>query len=230
MALSDNLRLKIGIACGDVSVGKEMQDDVADINAANTFTGTQTFSTIATTNIDAGASGTAGTVDVFPATAAKGKLQITCADQTGDTTVTLTTAAMAAARTITIPDPGAAASFVMTEGAQTVVGIKTFSSDVVMSAALDHNGTTIGFYGVTPATRPTAYTQTYSTAVKTVPNATVLSVATTAATQTTPFGYAGAAQADAIPVAINALAADVLEIKKVVTAIIDDLQITGILQ
>jgi hypothetical protein len=75
-----------------------------------------------------------------------------------------------------------------------------------------------------------AYTQTYSTAARTVPNATVSSVATTAATQTTPYGYAGAAQADAIPVAINALAADVLALKKVITALIDDLQAAGIVQ
>jgi hypothetical protein len=63
------------------------------------------------TNLDAGASGTAGSVDVFPTTASKGKLAITCTDQTGDTTVSLVAGAMAAARTLTIRDPGAAASF-----------------------------------------------------------------------------------------------------------------------
>lgn len=84
--------------------------------------------------LDAGASGRAGSVDIFPATAAKGKLAITCADQTGDTTVTVTTAAMAAARTLTIPDPGAAASFVMTEGAQTLTGVKTFASGIAFGA------------------------------------------------------------------------------------------------
>ena len=230
MALTDNARLKLNIAAGDISVGDELLTKMADKTAAQTFTGTQTFTTVNTTNLDAGASGTAGTVDVFPATAAKGKLQITCANQTGDTIVTLTAAAMAAATTVTIPDPGAAASFVMTEGAQTVAGIKTFSSDVVMSAALDHNGTTVGFYGITPATRPTAYTQTYSTADKTHANATSADLVTTAVTQTSPFGFAGAAQGDNIATQFNALRVDVLDIKQLVNSVIDDLQLLGILQ
>lgn len=71
---------------------------------------TKNADTIVITNIDAGASGTAGTVDVFPATAAKGKLAVSVTDQTGDTTVDLVVGAMAAARTITLRDPGAAAS------------------------------------------------------------------------------------------------------------------------
>lgn len=75
---------------------------------------------------------------------------------------------------------------------------------------------------------PTTYVQTYSTAAATVPAATVVAVATTGATITTPYGYVGAAQADAIPVAINALAADVLALKKVITQLIDDLQAAGL--
>lgn len=61
-------------------------------------------------NLDAGASGTAGSLDVFPSTASKGKLTIAAADSTGDTTTTVTNAAMAAARTITIPEPGVSAA------------------------------------------------------------------------------------------------------------------------
>ena len=76
------------------------------------------------------------------------------------------------------------------------------------------------------ATSPTTYTQTYSTAASTVPAATVVAVATTAAGLTS-YGYAQA-QADAIPVAINALADDVLALKKVITRIIDDLQACGL--
>lgn len=71
------------------------------------------------TNLDAGISGTAGTVDIFPTTASKGKLSISCTDQTGDTTVSLVAGAMATARTITIPDPGAAASVLMSTGTAT---------------------------------------------------------------------------------------------------------------
>jgi hypothetical protein len=58
-------------------------------------------------NLDCGASGTAGTVDIFASTAASGKLSLTCADQAADHTVTIVQDSTAAARTIHIPDPGA---------------------------------------------------------------------------------------------------------------------------
>lgn len=83
------------------------------------------FRNLDCTNLDAGASGTAGSVDVFPSTASKGKLAITCTDQAGNTTVSLTAGAMAAARTITIPDPGDAASVLMTTGTATATSATT---------------------------------------------------------------------------------------------------------
>lgn len=70
------------------------------------------FNNLDCVNLDAGSSGAAGTVDVFPATASRGKLALTCTNQTGNTTVTLTPAAMGQATTVTIPDPGAATSYV----------------------------------------------------------------------------------------------------------------------
>lgn len=73
-----------------------------------------------------------------------------------------------------------------------------------------------------------AITQTYSTTATTVAAATVAAVATTAATQTTPYGYGSAAQADAIPVAINALTADVLVLRKLINEIVDILQLAGL--
>lgn len=86
------------------------------------------FRNVDVVNLDAGASGTAGSVDVFPTTASKGKLSITAADSAGDTTTTIVNASQAGARTYTIPDAGAAASFVMTEGTQTINGAKTFGT------------------------------------------------------------------------------------------------------
>lgn len=93
---------------------------------------------------------------------------------------------------------------------------------------VDGTTTTIGFLGATPVAKPTAYTQTYSTAARTVPVATQVAVVTTAAS-TSAYGFTQA-QADAIPVAINAAAADILALKKVVTALIDDFQAFGLLQ
>lgn len=67
------------------------------------------------TNLDAGLSGTAGTVDVFPSTAAMGKTAYTAADNAGDTTTTIVNGSMAAARTLTYDDPGGAADFAFTD-------------------------------------------------------------------------------------------------------------------
>lgn len=82
--------------------------------------------------------------------------------------------------------------------------------------------------GIVPTgTAGAAYTQTYATADRTHADVTSSAVATTAATQTSPYGYASAAQADAIPVAINAVEADLLDLKQLVNAVIDDLQAFG---
>jgi hypothetical protein len=82
-----------------------------------------------------------------------------------------------------------------------------------------------GFEGVATGS---AYTQTYTTALKTVPAATAANVGTTNATTTTPWGFATSTQANDIGVAMNATQADVLALKKVINALIDDLQAAGI--
>lgn len=107
------------------------------------------FRNLDAVNFDAGASGTAGTLDVFPSTASKGKIQLAAADSAGDTTTTITNASQAGARTYTIPDAGASASFVMTEGAQTVNGAKTFGSQTIntANAGTANTGTTAVEYG-----------------------------------------------------------------------------------
>lgn len=98
-------------------------------SGSQTISGSLTISgdlTVSGGDVDAGASGAAGSVDVFPATASKGKLQITCTDQVGDTTVGLVAGAMAAARTLTIADPLASCNFLM--GAQAAVA-RTATAD-----------------------------------------------------------------------------------------------------
>lgn len=73
-------------------------------------------------NIQAGLSGTAGYLASFPATMAKGSLQLVAASSAGDTVTTITNASQAAARTYTIPDGGASSSFLLTNsgGTQTI--------------------------------------------------------------------------------------------------------------
>lgn len=58
-------------------------------------------------------------------------------------TVTITSPAPAASRVLTIPDPGGAASFVMTEGTQTINGSKTFGSAVDITTITHTGGTAI---------------------------------------------------------------------------------------
>jgi hypothetical protein len=100
-ALASELNALDGLTAGTVTASKAVVVS-ADKDAS-------AFRNVTVTNLDAGASGTAGSVDVFPTTASKGKLAITTTDQTGDTIVSLVVGAMAAARTITLADPLAAA-------------------------------------------------------------------------------------------------------------------------
>ena len=87
-------------------------------------------------NLDAGASGTAGTVDVFPTTASKGKLTISATDNTGNTATTVTNAAMGQASTITIPDPGGSAgTFALLQTSNAFVGSNTFTESVTSGTA-----------------------------------------------------------------------------------------------
>ncbi|MFZ2956972.1 MAG: hypothetical protein WA705_08795, partial [Candidatus Ozemobacteraceae bacterium] len=92
------------------------------------------FRNLDAVNFDAGSSGVAGSYDVFPTTASKGKVSLTAADSAGDTATTIVNASQAGARTYTIPDAGASASFAMTEGAQTLNGVKTFGTGLALGA------------------------------------------------------------------------------------------------
>jgi len=65
-------------------------------------------------------------------TTATGQLVVKAAASAGNTVTTITNASQAAARTYTVPDAGAAANFVLSEGAATINGIKTFGSGIVL--------------------------------------------------------------------------------------------------
>lgn len=133
-----------GVVAGTAAASKALvlnsSSGISTITSATITTLTSTTAnvpTVNTTNIDAGASGTAGSVDVFPSTASKGKTTITATDNSGNTTTTINTAAQAGSRTLTVPDGGqSTASFMLTEGAQTVNGAQTFSSTVAVTGAL----------------------------------------------------------------------------------------------
>lgn len=91
------------------------------------------------------------------------------------------------------------------------------------------NATGLSFYNVAPVARAGAYTQTYATADKT--HADVTQVTPPAGgTGATVGAYDTAANRDAMITSITAGAADLLDLKQLVNAIIDDLQAYGLMQ
>lgn len=109
---------------------------IPDAGASSTFLMEAGNQDAALKDIDAGASGTKGTVDIFPTTASRGKIAITAADDSGgDDTLTITNAAHGGAYTVTIPDAGASSEFVLSEFASTINGVKTFGSMPILPAA-----------------------------------------------------------------------------------------------
>jgi len=100
------------------------------------------------------------------------------------------------------------------------------SSDPIQTRELSANKLIVGV-GQTPVTTQAAYTQTYSTASKTASNPTAATVGDQGATQNTGWGADTEAHFDEIRTLINQLVADVLNLKQVQVAIINDLQAFG---
>ena len=142
-----------GLTAGTVTASKIVQvDSNKDIGD---------FRNLDVTNLDAGLSGTAGTVDVFPTTASKGKLIISATDNTGNTNFTITNAAHGQATVVTVPDVGLATSYVVQSTAAltaaeanyldlTTLGTGAASKAVVLDAGEDYTWPATGIltYGV----------------------------------------------------------------------------------
>lgn len=124
------------------------QDGDNTFAGTNTFSGANTFTGTTQVNVlKVGASGTVGAFNVFPTTALKGSVRILAADSAGDTVTTITNASQSGARTYTVPDAGASASFVMTEGAQTLNGAKTIPAITATALTFAAGGTIDGDTG-----------------------------------------------------------------------------------
>jgi hypothetical protein len=111
-------------------LGGDSDDRVATQKAVKAAIADAVAGGVGITNLDVGASGTAGTIDVFPATESKGKLTIAVGDQAGDTAVSLSVLAMGQATTVAIPDPGAAAGYVV----MTSAALALSEADVLQGA------------------------------------------------------------------------------------------------
>lgn len=155
-------------------------------------------------------------------------------------TVTASSVAIAGTNSISLLTPtvlwresGGTTRVTITHAAASIVNVAAATSLALQSNGsgrilLDATG--LSFFGVATVARAAALTQTYATVSRTNPAMTSVAVATTAATSVGPFGYTTAAQADAIPVAINALRVDVEGIKQFVNAMADDFQAYGLEQ
>jgi hypothetical protein len=123
-------------------------------------------------------------------------------------------------------------------GAGARSGTLIFASPVAPTYAFqvgdDGANATIRFFadtsGLDLVTQRPAYTQTFSTASRTVSNPTFTNLATTAATNVTPWGFSTQAQADAIATKVNQLAADVVILRQLINSLIDDSQAYGLAQ
>lgn len=127
----------VSVAAGVCVTVYRMSSTVFLLAGVATLTGVLAGSASVGTDLDVGSSGTAGTIDVFPSTASKGKLQIAPADNAGDTTTTLTNASQAAARTYTIPDALASADVLL--GKQAAVA-RTATADGLTTGTIADGG------------------------------------------------------------------------------------------
>ena len=112
---------------------------IPQAGASASFVMTQGDSTIAGrttfTNsvVDIGTAGTASRIDIYPSNATSGVLSFAATNNSAGISVNVTNATHAVTRTYTIIDAGANANFVMTQGAQTLVGTMTFSAQIEAS-------------------------------------------------------------------------------------------------
>ena len=165
-------------------------------------------------DIELGASGTSGSLKVFPSTALKGSVLYDAIDNTGDTVTTVRNAAMGQASVISIPDPGGATgTFALLETANIFTGAQRCDGNFGVD--------------VTPVTTQASYTQTHSSASKTANILTGVTMGDLVATENTGWGASSEANFDKITTAVDQLIADVLNIKEVQAALIDDVQIFG---
>lgn len=122
---------QISLIVDDLTNHETRLDDIED--------GAFTIATLSATDIDTDSllvnnTATVDSLIIMSPTALKGKTEFVMDDNIGDTITSITIAPQAGARTYTLPDAGTDASIVMTEGAQTINGAKTFGSPILHPA------------------------------------------------------------------------------------------------
>ena len=157
-----------GTAASEKALVLGSSGEIATITTATITTGN--IVTVNATNIDAGASGVVGTVDIFPTTAANGKFELTCTNQGSDITSILDLGAQSQANTITIPDVNLAASYIalstasLTAAEVDVLDAATAGTQVAFKAVIADTNTNIGVTKITDLYLGTTGAETQVTA------------------------------------------------------------------
>ncbi len=183
-------------------------DATADSNAVWIYDNIRIASaSYAVSSFAAGSSGSAGTVDIYPATASKGKRHLTATNNSADYTITETNAAFGQATTLTIPDPvSATANYVLSEGAATINGVKTFGALNLHKAT-----NAISAFATGGQTSATALTSTINSITVCATAGDSVKLPTATAGSIVQVSNLGAAYANVFPASgdlINALAAN----------------------
>lgn len=132
----ERLRYVIAQITGETQWYIDPDVTLANVMSGTTaFAGAKTFSSLLTAS--AGVSTTAVT-----ATATTNQLLLGTTN-----TVTISASAPSASRVYTIADAGAAASFVMTEGTQTINGTKTFAGQLIGKGTTTNDSPSAGYIG-----------------------------------------------------------------------------------
>lgn len=147
------LCLSVGAAYAQVSPGdiNRLKGLIINAKTATVTTLTATTSNVTTENVttsttttqNIGSSGTAGTINIFPATAANGKFILNATNNSGAFNSTLTNSNIGQSTTYSLPDPGAATANILTDaGTQTITGTKTYTGTLTIGAAGTFNSKT----------------------------------------------------------------------------------------
>lgn len=96
----------------------------------------------ATISASIGVNGSAGSLTIYPATVNRGVVNFTASNNSGNTTTTINVATQSGARTLTVPDPGNSASFLLSAQAPATTGL--FGSLFISILSVKNNdGTTL---------------------------------------------------------------------------------------
>lgn len=138
-----NWSLVATVAPGDVAL-PTIANHIATYTDVNGSLGEDAATAINGGNIQAGLSGTAGTLLSYPSTASKGALIVAGVANTGNTNVTISNAAHGQASVYSIPDTGAAtAKFLMDTGTNATATITKISTGATPVPLVDPGSCTI---------------------------------------------------------------------------------------